>query len=327
MSQPISEALPDVIGDIHKAIASEIRSYPVRSNWCSKLGHPCERHAVHNRTDWDKKQKHSVTTEMIFQGGKMIEKHIARTYLIKAGYDVVEEDRPVDTERSGTLRRLQISGNLDFVIRKSGTRKEFPVEVKSINQWDFENINSIEDMTLSKKVWHRGYPAQLMLYMFGKDFETGMFLMINKATFEPKAIWTQLDYDYVEKLLKKAESTNKHMAAGTLPERIEYDDSICGRCEFAHVCLPDYMRSEAKVMTDPEMEDKLEELEALNVKVKPINDRVEELKDWRKKQFDGISKAIVGKFMVFGKLMKRKGFTVDDKEYWTVNSKRVGGGS
>lgn len=327
MTATITDQLPDIVGDIHKAIAADITSYPVRSNWCSKLGHPCDRQAVHNRVDWDKKEKHSTTTEMIFQGGKVLEKHVARVYLQKAGYDIVEEDRPIDTERSGTLRKLQISGKLDFVIRKTGTKTEYPVEVKSINQWDFEKISSVEDMTLSPKIWQRGYPAQLMLYLFGKDTETGLFLLINKATYEPKVIWCQLDYQYVENLLQKAKRTNQHVDAGTYPERITYDDKICGRCEFAHVCLENYVRAEAKIVTDQEIEDKLDEMEELKVKAKPMNDRIEEIKEELKRTFEGVEKAIAGRWMVIGKLMSRKGFTVEPKEYWQTSYKKIGGNS
>ena len=324
MSTAITEALPDVVGDIHKAIAAEIQSYPVRSNWCSKLGHPCERQAVHNRADWDRREKHSSTTEMMYQGGKVMEKYVARVYLQKAGYDIVEEDRPIDTEKSGTLRKLQISGRLDFVIRKPGDPREFPVEVKSMNQWDFEKINSVEDMILSTKPWQRAYPAQLMLYLFGKDTETGLFLLINKANYEPKAVWCQLDYQYVENLLQKAGRVNKHLADGTYPDRIEYDDKICGRCEYAPVCLENYMRTEAKIMTDPQIEDKLDEMEFLKGKAKPLNDRLEEVKEELKRVFDGIEKAVVGKWMAVGKLVKRAGFTVEPKEYWQTSYKKLG---
>ena len=327
MTETLTEQLPDIVGDIHKAIAKDISSYPVRSNWCSKLGHPCERHAVHNRVDWDKKEKHSTTTEMIFQGGKVLERHVARVYLQKAGYDIVEEDRPIDTERSGTLRKLQISGKLDFVIRKEGTKKEYPVEVKSMNQWDWEKINCVEDMTLSQKLWQRAYPAQLMLYLFGKEAETGLFLLINKATYEPKVIWTQLDYAYVENLLQKAKRVNEHVAAGTYPERIEFEEKICGRCEFAHVCLENWARTEAKIVTETEVEERLDRIEELSVKSKPLIDELEELKEWRKTFFDQVPKAIAGAWMIVGKLVSRKAFSVEAKEYWTVSAKKIGNNS
>lgn len=325
MSEVLTEELPDVVGDIHRAIDKEITNYPARSNWASKMGHPCERQAVHNRLDWDKKEKHSTSREMIFQGGKVIEKHVARVYLQKAGYDIVEEDRSIDVERSGTLRKLEISGKLDFVIRKTGTKKEYPVEVKSVNQWDWEKINCVEDMTLSQKVWQRAYLAQLMLYLFGKDSETGLFLLINKATYEPKVIWAQLDYQYVENLLQKAGRVNAHVAAGTYPARIEYDDNICGRCEFAHVCLENYMRAEAKIFTDQQVEDRLDEMEELKSKAKPLNDRLEEIKEELKATFENVEKAIIGKWMAVGKMVSRKGFTVEAKSFWQTSYKKLGG--
>lgn len=319
------EMLPDIEGDIYKAIEKEITMWPVRTNWASKLGSPCERQGVHNRVDWDKKEKHGVTLEMIFQGGKVIEKHIARTYLMKAGYDIVEEDRSIDTERSGIIRKLQIGGKLDFVVRKSGKKAEYPVEAKSINQFDWEKINSIEDMTASPKLWMKAYPAQLMMYLFGKDYETGLFLLINKATYQPKVIWVQLDYIYTEALLQKAQRINGHVAKGTYPVRIPYDEKVCGRCDYANVCLDDVTRAQAQIVTEADAEEKLDELEALKKKVRPLNDRVEEINNWKKAAFNGVEKAIVGGWMIIGRMMHKKSFTVPESEYWQVTPKRPGG--
>jgi CRISPR/Cas system-associated exonuclease Cas4 (RecB family) len=275
---------------------------------------------------------------MIFDGGKMIEQHIAKDYLQNAGYDIVEADRSIDSERSGTLRKLQIGGKLDFVIRKnplgdpagfyekSHTRyHEYPCEVKSMNQFGWEKINSVEDMIASPKPWIKAYPAQLMMYLFGKDYETGLFLLINKATYQPKVIWVQLDYLYTEELLQKAGRINKHVEAGTYPDRIPYDERICGKCDYANVCLDDVTRAQAQIVTDAEAEDRLDELEEMKKKAKPLNDRITELNDWKKKAFDGVEKAIVGGWLVIGRLVKRKGFTVAESESWQVTPKRPGG--
>ena len=47
-----------------------------------------------------------------------------------------------------------------------------------------------------------------------------------------------IDYEMGERDLKTAEEVNAHVEAGTLPDRIPYDNSICGLCDFDAICQP-----------------------------------------------------------------------------------------
>lgn len=179
--------LPDIAAEIHDAVGKEITAYQPKSLWASKLGHPCSRHIVHSIRDWREKPPISTTQAMLFNGGKVLERHIAAEYLRKAGYDIIEYDRPVQYEKSRTLEKLNISGKLDFICKKGDF--VFPVETKSMSPWSWEKIDAIEDLLFSKRVWETQYPAQLTLYLLGRDFEIGAFLLINKQTYAPKIIW------------------------------------------------------------------------------------------------------------------------------------------
>ena len=54
------------------------------------------------------------------------------------------------------------------------------------------------------------------------------------------------------------------LKGGTLPDRIEYRDEICGRGSFAQICLPDIIRQESEVITDNEFIERLDRREALS---------------------------------------------------------------
>lgn len=318
------EILPDIAAEIHAEMKKEIQMIEPRSNWASSLGHPCARYGVHRRVDWQTKPLHSSTTQMIFNGGKMIEKHIAKDYLERAGYDIVEHDRPISSDRTGLMKKLDIGGKLDFICRKGNF--EFPVEVKSMQSYDWEKINTIEDLLFSKKVWHKTYPGQLTLYLLGKDYEIGCFLTINKATFEPKIIWVHLDMTYAEELAQRAELINKHLAAKTYPDRIPYDDQICGKCDFAKVCLGDVLRTEAEILTSEDLISKIEKRETLKEPAKEYKDLDDEIKHElnaipknEKPKFTGLA----GDFTIIGKEVRQKGYTVDDKVYWQYGIKKL----
>lgn len=309
--------LPDIVADIRKAHEQDIKMVQPMSNWASSLGHPCARYGVHRRLDWQRKPLHDVTTQFIFNGGKVIEQHIAKTYLERAGYQIIEADRPIQVESTGTLKRLQIGGKLDFICRKDGF--SFPVEVKSSAHYTWEKINVIEDFLFSKKSWLHSYPAQLALYLLAKDYEIGCFLLISKQTFEPKVIWMHQDYSYAEELLQRAEVINKHVAAGTYPERIPYEDQICGKCDFAKVCLGDVVRTEAQILDNEDLLSKLEQREKLKAAAKEY----EELDAEVKRELQGIKKGVAGEFVIIGKEVHRKGYSVEDKAYWQVGIKKL----
>lgn len=266
--------LPDIAQEIKDAFAKEIKQYPCNSNWASKLGHPCLRHLVHWRLDWDKLPPSTdVVRQFIFNGGKVIERYIAKDYLEKAGYEIVENNKSV------AWREKQIGANLDFTIRKRPAVNDIPVEVKGLQHYDWQKINCVEDFLESKKIWNRGYPAQLTIYMIQKSTEYGLFLLISKQTFEPKTIWVHLDYTYAESLVKKAEEINKHVASNTYPDRIDYAPYVCDKCDFQFLCMPDTERKGAEFIDSDEWTDKLKryvELDPLTKEYESIN---EEIKD------------------------------------------------
>lgn len=312
------EILPDIAGEIHQSFDNNKIRQP-RSNHASSLGHPCTRYGVHKRVDWKAKEPINSTLAMIFNGGKVIERYIAKDYLERAGYQIVEANRPIQDEKTGMLDKLQIGGELDFICKKGDF--EFPVEVKSMRDYAWEKIDSIEDLLFSKKYWEKQYPGQLTLYMLGKEYEIGCFLIINKTTFAPKIIWVDLDYTYGEELLQRAETINKHIKNKTYPDRIKYDGDICGRCDFAHICLQDIKRKETNIITDPDVIEDLERRE----KLKKVKTEYDSLDKGLKKRFKGQEKLVAGDFLIMGKNIKKEAYSVEPSEYWKTNIQKLKG--
>ena len=230
-----------IVEKILEAKGKKIKQWPVNANRASELGHECLRYLVLNRTRWQEKSPHDARLQMIFDMGRMVEDAVQQD-LREAGFTIVEQQRPF------SWPEYQITGSIDMKLVIDGD--VFPCEVKSAAPHAFNSINSVQDMLSHKWAYMRKYPAQLTLYLLMDSKDRGLFLFKNKSTGEMKEIWVDLDYEFAESLVKKAEAINKHVADGTLPEPMEYSENICGDCAFQHICLPDRIGKEVEVTDD-----------------------------------------------------------------------------
>lgn len=310
--------LVSVRDKIAEAFRKEQRVYPCRSNRASQLGHPCTRYLVYMRTQWEQRQLPPVETEYIFHGGRMIEKHIALVYLDKAGFNPTNQGRDFEYKKFG------ITGHVDAYIEnvdEDNPRRKFPTEIKGISPFDYVKVDSAEDMIHSKKVWVRGYPAQLQLYLLLGDKDYGLFLLINKLNYQPKEIWMALDYQFCEELVKKAERINQHMKKNTLPERIQEFDT-CMRCAFRHICLPDLKAAEGiEIIDSEEMDAELERYHEL----KPLKSEYEQLDRKLKQQLEGKNNLSIGDWLVMGKWVEftKKAQPEQQVKFWKKKIVRI----
>jgi len=297
--------IPDLREKILQALEKERTIYPVHANRASEIGHPCLKYLVLLRTKWDQLPLPSVQRLMIFRHGRIYEE-VAKDYITKAGYEIVEQARPYE------WRELKITGRIDFKIALNH-KTVVPVEVKGLNPYDFQSIDTVEDFLQNKKHWIRKYPAQLTMYMLmDGTSELGLFFLINKVSFDFKPIWIHLDYTFGEELIQKAEAVNKHVAKGTLPAPIN-DIDICSKCDFLSICLPEIKNDkDLEVIVDEELEETLKRAE----EIKEIASEYEKLCKLWKKKMEGKEKLIVGDFLIVGKQVERKGYTVEPGIYW-----------
>ena len=288
-----------IVEKILEAKERKIKQYPVNANRASEMGHPCLRYLVLLRTRWQERPLHDVKLQMIFDMGHVVEDAVYQD-LREAGITIVEQQRPF------SWKEYQITGSIDFKIALDGM--VYPTEVKSAAPHPFESINSVPDMLRHKYLYMRKYPAQLTLYLLMDGKEQGLFIFKNKSTGELKEIWMDLDYEFGETLIKKAEAINKHVAEGTLPAPMDYQEDICQECPFVHICLPDRIGKEVEVTEDGE----LLELVTRYMTLKPGAKEYDEVNERINKLVQGREKILVGDYFIEGKWVTRKVYHVPD---------------
>ena len=218
-------------------LESEISLYPARAWYPSSLGHPCDRFSVWRWTRWKEQERHSPTLQSIFDEGKDHQPSIYRR-LQGMGYQVVgEQDRPTQYQVKGGV----ISGRSDGRITGfRGTRYKPAriLEAKSMSGYQWERVDTAEDLRTATSVWTRSYYAQGQLYCLLEDLPLGVFVLKDKGTGLLKLIPYELDYGYAEAILQRVERLSPMVQAKTDPDPIPFDLNTCGGCGFRRLCYP-----------------------------------------------------------------------------------------
>lgn len=265
----------------------KVRQYPARSNRASEVGHPCARYLTFCRTHWQERKPPDARLLMIFDIGNDVESRVIRD-MQDAGIAVIEQQRAFD------WKEYQITGTVDCKVLLNGA--PIPCEIKSASPFVFEKLQSVEDMKRSRYLYMRKYPAQLTLYCLMSNVDHGLFLFKNKSTGEMKEIPLEVDFDYAESILKRLEVVNRHIAAGTVPDPIDYDENVCDDCPFAHICNVERVGKEVEVVDDEGLAEMLDRYEAL----KPAAKEYAEIDKKLKTALEG-RKALIGSWFVDGK--------------------------
>lgn len=231
--------LPDLKNKLYRNSKSKIKQWPCHTNRASAIGHDCERYLWYMRTAWDQAQAHDVELQRIFDEGNQHERAVLQE-LAEAGVDVIEQQTALFD------KQYNLSGHVDGVINVEG--KAVPLEIKSMSAHIFDSIfkrgaDVYEWPEVSQgfttKPWLRKYFAQLQVYMLCKNNDQAILLCKNKGNGAIAQINVFLDYDYAESLLLKCERINKAVNAEEVPARIHFDNDVCRRCEYNHLCCPD----------------------------------------------------------------------------------------
>lgn len=301
---------------VDKLILGGRKQWPVKSNRASQLGHPCVRYLVLLRKNWREAPLPPLALLKRFREGNLHEKAVMDD-LSGAGIRVVEQWRGFE------WKEYNITGSIDGKGVADG--QVFPLEVKSATEFSFKSINTIEDMKNHKWLFMRKYPAQLSLYLLMDNQESGLFIFKNKSDGDLKPIPLHLDYALGETLIQRAEKVNLHIAQDTPTseiEMIDYEDMICGECDFVHLCLPDVKREAIKIEDDPELIEKLvrwDELKASYAEYQALDKEV-------KAKVKSVERAVCGDFLITGQMVQKKGFTVEPSEYWKAKIQKLPGG-
>lgn len=242
--------LPEISQDVLNLLEKQRQVKAVSSNRASMLDDPCLRRLVYWRTCWQKAQPVSPELQGIFETGNTLEPLVGRI-LSEAGqmaqpaWRLIGEQTNIDDK---LFSKYQITGHIDGLLQRwdDGLNTSplarcwetlGPADIKTCSPHVFAGLNCYED--LKKYFWTRKWRGQLFLYALGLNYEDCFLILVNKQNlYQIKLIHFPLDYEYAERLLQNAAIINGHVAAGTLPEKINQPD-VCEECPFNHHCCPD----------------------------------------------------------------------------------------
>jgi hypothetical protein len=309
-----------VTDKLNKLTEMERSIMPCHTNRASSLGDKCIRKLVYYRTKWSDQEKPSIELQRRFNLGKVLEEY-AIMRMLKAGV------RVINTQVHLQVPEHQITGHPDGSVIDEATEEAYPFDVKSAASSVFHKLHTKEDF--KQYSWTSKYIAQLMIYMHCLTKDKGFFIFIDKQSGEEKELWLDYDPVFVQELFDKADTVNKHVAAGTLPERIEYCEECSDYCPFKLLCLPDVVFKEPEFVADPELELMLKRLEELKPAKKEYDAIEKEVKDERLKPrlAPGVvgekRKMFVGQTPIDLSWTVKKAYEVKASAYWTV---KIGGG-
>lgn len=295
---------------LEKSLEQQIKVYPCNNLRASNLGHPCERYLYLLIKHWDEQKPHDVGLQSIFNLGNSIENFTIEN-IKRAGYEVI-----TPTVRSWKIEKPLITGREDIRI-KDENGELLPVEIKGISPFEFDKLNCIDDFLKSKKPYIKGYPAQLQIYMYYFAKEKGFFALTNKLTGQTKFIEMPFDFDYADKLLKKAERIYKALDENTPPEACE-DISICENCSLKHIC-----GECRRVPADIEIDDELDKLINRKQELAKVKQEYDKVDREIKQKVGEREKVITGEYLIQRKAIEKKTYTVPASTQWRVTIKRL----
>lgn len=281
------------------ALTGQLNRYPRSHPILSDIG-DCDRQLVYGVVAWERKPMFDEEVQARLNEGNNQEKKVMEE-LLALGFDVMLAQQPVEIMGQVAGARVMLArGKIDGFLRHLGIK--VPIEIKSMAPQVFNGIKSLEDF--QKKPWLRKYLRQLQMYMFGNNCESGIFILTD-CLGHWKMLVVDLDLGECERILQrleraypiikkavelKGEGRPEEEIWAMLPERITYDPSVCGRCDFAHICLPDVITDPATFINTPEWIAKAERV----VELRPLAKEFETLWDDFKEAMKNTPKAVIG---------------------------------
>jgi len=216
-----------------------------RYNWASEYHHPCKKHLVHCRLDWQQRQPMDV------DGRWRVDEGISKEWEVKkwlgtAGYEITRSQEKFNTDMKGLeqYKSLRISGKIDGA---SPLKRAFPppfehlhevpAEVKTVSPHYWDSTKTIEDIKRHSKFWIEKIPSQLNTYLVFMRKPGGLLII---ATFgkKPRILPMLFDEELWERDSIMAKSVNYYVRMKKYPEPMPFDPTTCGLCSFDHICKP-----------------------------------------------------------------------------------------
>lgn len=277
----VQELIDDIIARRQQSLEMKISKY-ARYNLILSDINDCDRCNVYGVLNWEDKKSFTIDSVAAMEEGNRKEK-VVISDLLSLGYDVRLQAEIVEIKGINGVPMAR--GKIDGKIRVGDMKIDVPFEIKSMDKYTFDPIKSIEDF--EKKPWLRKYLRQIKMYMYGNNIEYGFFILEYRNRW--KLLPVYLDYGECESILKMLERAYEHIKNKTYPDRIPYDQTICGMCNFQHICLQDVINTPAELIDNQEFADTLDRHEEL----KPLSSEYEKLHKKVKSAMGDTDKVIV----------------------------------
>lgn len=214
-------------------LGKKIKPKPRKSIWASQIP-DCERQGVYEFLNWKDKKLHDWKLEALFEAGRNSEDNY-KAQLRELKMELVEDGVSIGDDM---VKKYGVHGYLDTRIKWEG--KRVPVEMKMMSPMIFDKMrDGVEGIEAMKRFfWTRKYIRQGLVYLLGTNEEVLMFALTNGRG-DWKFPILELDYEVAGEILNKVERINKAVEKKELPERVPFDNELCGRCAFQHICIPD----------------------------------------------------------------------------------------
>lgn len=284
---------------------SRIRISRAASSRASSIGELCERKLFYARTASELAAPHGPALQAIFDLGNGLEPFVIRE-LEDLGAEILSrQQEKFDRER-------ELSAHLDVKLRMRTWSRALPAEIKGLNPYSAESIETIDDIRDSHQVWIRKYYDQLQTYIHFDDAPAGVFVLLNKVSGQIGFIDCPRDQERIDSLLAKAERIRDAVRANAPPDR--HTSSDCERCPYLAVCMPAQQLGEGiKVFDD----DEAESLIRRRLELADAKSEFDSVDRQLKKLLPEAEEVAVGPYLVKGKQQSRDGYTVKPTTFWT----------
>lgn len=293
----VNELAEDIVSKRKRQLQKENKRYIPRNFYASNIP-DCTRQMVYSILDWDKKDAPDEGLLALFESGKKEESNIIKM-LLDLGFEVINQQNPVTIKhRNGDII---CSGRIDGKIVYKGMA--IPYEIKSMNDYSFQQLNTLADF--EKSPLHRKYIKQLQLYMYGNEIEVGMFIISNFR--QIKVIPVYLDYGLCEQIVQQLERAWEFVQKKEYPDPIAYNPKICDWCPWEFLCSKTTVNKPAEFINNKELEAMMERRFELEPAAKEYKEIDEQIKAPFKK--NGVLNAIIGtKFEIVGRKQARTSY-------------------
>ena len=287
--QNAEKLIDEIASKRSEYLKGKIQRFPASNFRASDIGE-CDRQMVYSVLNWQDKTLHDEGLQAVFDRGNEEEQRVIRD-LSELGFVFMAQQNPIEIKnnKGEVICRGRIDGKILF------NGEAIPCEIKSMNMNTFGSLKTLDDF--QKKPLHRKYLKQMTLYLFGNNEEAGLFILSDLQG-HYKLILITLDYGEAETILQRLERNWESVKKKEYPPQIEYNDSLCNRCAYKHICLTEVKHEGAKFIDNTELEDRL----ARRDELEPLKDEFKALDEEIKATFKEIPEVYVGtKWQIMGK--------------------------